>query len=256
MNKQERAKRARHTVQSMIPFVVNNAGIALHPSIKYTIESLNLLGSPDTNKCPVVSVWNMDTLEAARVLGETGERVAVLNMCSVMQPGGGFMSGALAQEESLCMRSTLYPCLDKGLYPLTGSDCLFTPSVLVFRDPNLDIYRNKDQFFIDVISCAAPRKPPLNFSGTMYRDKATADLMASKMRLIMGVAALNGRKTVVLGALGCGAYDNPPVQVASLWKSVLTDPNAPWNGKIDRVVFAILDGSRDTNLSVFQNEFK
>ena len=40
-----------------------------------------------------------------------GEKIAVLNFASYQNPGGKFLEGSSAQEESLCHASTLYECL-------------------------------------------------------------------------------------------------------------------------------------------------
>ena len=44
---------------------------------------------------------------------------------------------------------------------------------------------------------------------------------------------------IILGAFGCGAYGNPPEDVAMCFHDVLNEPN--YKNKISRIVFAILD---------------
>lgn len=59
-----------------------------------------------------------------------------------------------------------------------------------------------------------------------------------KMRMVLLAAALGGWTHLVLGALGCGAYANPPDKVARYWREVLEEPI--FQGRFKLVVFAIL----------------
>jgi hypothetical protein len=57
-----------------------------------------------------IEVTGESTLAAAARLAKTGP-VLALNFASAKNPGGGFLSGAQAQEESLARASTLYASL-------------------------------------------------------------------------------------------------------------------------------------------------
>ena len=69
-----------------------------------------------------IEVWDIDCLDAARVLHQTGQysKIAVLNMASAKNAGGGYTWGTGAQEESLMRRTTLRKSLvdspDKPVY--------------------------------------------------------------------------------------------------------------------------------------------
>lgn len=70
-----------------------------------------------------------------------------------------------------------------------------------------------DRFYVDVISCAAPRHPSLSEDKDSqgeqvekYADAKDEEQMALKIKYIMRTAAKMGVTHLVLGALGCGAY--------------------------------------------------
>src|SRR3569623_189973 len=58
-----------------------------------------------------IEVVNASTLEAVRGLVDEGHQTAALNFASAKNPGGGFLTGAQAQEESLARASGLYAML-------------------------------------------------------------------------------------------------------------------------------------------------
>ena len=54
--------------------------------------------------------------ECRRLHGEyKGLCVGVLNFASAKNPGGGFLNGSMAQEESLAIASAMYVCMCQGL---------------------------------------------------------------------------------------------------------------------------------------------
>lgn len=86
------------------------------------------------------------TLEAAASYAYAGKKVCVLNFASATNPGGGVIKGSSAQEEAICRCSTLYPNLKeqrmwnqfysphrRARDPLHNDDCIYTPSVMVFK---------------------------------------------------------------------------------------------------------------------------
>lgn len=76
-------------------------------------------------------VANMTTLEAAQTLvAENSSPVLALNFASAKNPGGGFLGGSQAQEESLARASALYECINavRGFYDTNRAceSCLYT----------------------------------------------------------------------------------------------------------------------------------
>lgn len=58
-----------------------------------------------------------------------------------------------------------------------------------------------------------------------------------KLETVLSAAAKENYTALVLSALGCGAFRNPPKEVAQIFRDVL----AEFHGVFDTVVFAVLD---------------
>ena len=67
----------------------------------------------------------------------------------------------------------------------------------------------------------------------------------------MNIAADNNVINLVLGAMGCGAFRNPPKHIAELFRQVLNEPQ--YKGRFRRVVFAIIN---EDLCNVFSDVFK
>jgi uncharacterized protein (TIGR02452 family) len=225
-----------------------------------------------------IRVVDQDTLDAAielstsstpstkqeSTLGAEGKstlRVAVLNLASERTAGGGWLGGALAQEESICYRTSLYLSLHKSLYPLPSPSALYSPDVVIIRESwnqghELLVPKVKptDLHVVSVISVAAIRRPRVQrlqstidgkiSEKEVFTSSSDRDLTKTKMRIALRVAASNGHRRLVLGALGCGAFKNPTEEVANCWLEVLREPEFT-GGWWQDVIFAVLDKGSD-----------
>ena len=173
--------------------------------------------------------------------------VCVHNFASASNPGGGVTKGSGAQEECLCRCSGLYFCLNtrpmwEQFYaphrakqdPIHNDDIIYTPSVIVFKSDTAEphILEEKDWYKVNVITCAAPnlRKRPsndFNAGDGDYAAKLTDQELMSihekRLRRILDVALMNKNEVVILGAFGCGAFENKPEIVAMAAKNVLRE---------------------------------
>ena len=198
-------------------------------------------------------VTKSSTMDAARKYFDSNKHVAVLNFASATTPGGGVRSGSSAQEECLCRVSTLLPCLESEMpkqmfynphrtykNPLHNDDIIYTPNVCVFKD---DKYNDIEPFLTDVITCAAPnlRKVPTNNmnlddgDGVEITNDELFKLHKSRARKILAAAASNKADVIVLGAFGCGVFQNPPEIVAKAFKEAAEE----FYGHFDAIEFAV-----------------
>lgn len=195
---------------------------------------------PKADKPANIIVSRLRSFEAA--VQYIGKRTAVLNFASATNPGGGVEKGASAQEECLCRVSTLYPCLAdqkmrasfytphrKNGNTLHNDDIIYTPNVLVIKDDDHNLL--SEPFSVDIISCAAPnlREQPSNQYNTgdtikvQISDNELLALHEKRARKIFSSAIANGVEILILGAFGCGAFQNNPHIVAQAYKNVLPD---------------------------------
>ncbi|KAK0224057.1 hypothetical protein IW262DRAFT_871322 [Armillaria fumosa] len=221
---------ARKTINKDIPLVLQSS-----PRAKAGVESAQrLMPEPlDTERIDlkhvapcIIRVVAKDTLDTAHSMltSRPCAKVGILSMASELRPGGGFLSGANSQEESLCMRTTLYASLSESFYRLPELSCVYTPDVCVFRRHNeygMDTTRPGEWWFVDVISAAAVRGPEIDDNTGGYAYDADRDLMREKIKVVLRAAVARNCRRLVLGAFGCGAFGNPPREVAQLFHRVL-----------------------------------
>jgi uncharacterized protein (TIGR02452 family) len=189
---------------------------------------------------PVIEVTRESTLRAAQ---RVGDGAATLVFASAKNPGGGFLGGAQAQEESLARASALYGCqrTAPGFYEfhrrqgdLRYSDrVIYSPGVPVFRD---DKGRLLDAAYRTAfLTAAAPNL------GAILRNQPhdagdVPAVLRRRAERVLRVAAAHGHRTLVLGAWGCGVFRNVPSEVARAFAAALDEVPC-----FDRVVFAIYD---------------
>lgn len=199
-------------------------------------------------------VTDETTLEAAkRICRENAdENPFVLNFASAKNPGGGFLNGAQAQEESLARSSALYPCLSANFamyeYNRQGDSCLY--SDLMIYSPRVPVFRNDDgsltekPYLVTFLT-----SPAVNAGVVRQKEPQKIHLIEpvnrERARKFLWVANREGHQTLILGAWGCGVFQNDPLEIASMFKDLLTDEFA---NCFARVIMAIYDRTSTKNV--------
>ena len=202
----------------------------------------------------IVQVANETTLAAGRRLVDGGKRPLALNFANGIQPGGGFLHGARAQEEVLCRSSALFSTLyGDPMYPhhhaRTRPDstdwCILSPDVPVFRtDDGTDL---DEPWLLSFISSASPAV------GRVSQTEARV-LLKSRINRVLAVARAYGFTELVLGAWGCGAFHNDPATTAEDFREAI---EGPFSGAFKEIVFAITDWSPERKfLGPFRTVFQ
>lgn len=193
-------------------------------------------------------------------------RVAVLNFANSIHLGGGVVRGALAQEECLCRSSNLYKALTTELMlreyykrnrrydDSIGSDTVaYHSGVTVFKDDEVyaKLLAPEDWFEVDVITCAAPRI--ITFSP--ISDEELYHIHVKRGRRIIMAAVENNAEVLILGAFGCGAFNNNPTVVAKAYRHLLQEEG--YANSFKKVIFAIKKDHNDVkgNYHCFKKVF-
>ena len=242
-------------------------------------EPFHVLIDPVNPTITEVRVENKDCVLAAKDLIDAGYNPAMLNLADLYTPGGLVEYGSGAQEENLCRRSNLilslyqfshariYQYPDLGLiqeveqYPMDERyGGVYSGIVTFFRGPESQGSMLEEKpYNIPVISVAALSGPRIDRNGMMYPEEA--EITLDKIRTIFRIGQAQFHDSLVLSALGCGAFSNPPAHIAKLFHQVIEEDE--FKNKFKFIDFAILDGYRtgmshnpEGNLKPFEREFE
>ena len=221
---------------------------SLSAAIRHTIDRQYVVLKPqDVKPKPAqhrftapasVIVSQKRSFEAAKSYPD--DRVCVLNFASAKHPGGGVHRGAKAQEECLCRCSSLYftisdPSAEHNFHfrhrrmaqegklsALYNDDCIFSPGIVVVKtDTNFPQRLPIDErYAVDVITCAAPNLHALA-RAPHITDEALKALHITRARRILDIAVSEEEDVLILGAFGCGAFQNPPAVVAEAYRTAI-----------------------------------
>lgn len=211
--------------------------------------------------------WGVVTLALTREFGKT---FAVLNMANAQTPGGGYLEGMAAQEENMFRRTDCHFTLTDAVRDALTGEYHHEMSALINATDGrvyLDLQRPR-------VCVRGPEKDASdNWSYnwleddevfSFYEMRGAADDLRDgdafspentrkKIRAQCDTLVENGVKHVVFGAFGCGAFKNPPHEVAKIYREELAVHPA---GTFECVAFAIYHaGYGPDNYATFSAAF-
>lgn len=211
--------------------------------------------------------WGVATARLTRAYGRC---FAVLNMANAYYPGGGYVEGAVAQEENMFRRTDCHYSIDESQYdPATDryradhTRLLSAADGRVYMDttqPRVCIRGPEDRSRADLGYRWLSDDKVFPFfemraAAQDLRDGRPFDPCETRRRIVAQLDSLSERgiRHVVLGAFGCGAFGNPAAEVAAIYKSELFERRRAFT----MVAFAVFHaGYGPGNYGVFRDVFE
>jgi uncharacterized protein (TIGR02452 family) len=197
------------------------------------------------------AVVNETTLAgcARLVANGTYVRVGALNFASARHPGGGFLNGARAQEESLARSSALYfslrACPEHYAFHRTLATTLYSDRMIA--SPTCPVFRDDagawlvQPYLVDFLTSPAPN------AGAIARNEPEhlsfiVPTLIERASKVLALALHSGCDALVLGAWGCGVFQNDPATVAAVFAGHLLG-NGAFVGRFRHILFSVYDTS-------------
>lgn len=234
--------------------LIQTVGRAAQFAVPRTVPWVEIYKAPGraSSGAKPIRVVNADLLDTAySIMSSCRGHVAILNAGNAYGAGGGAILGQRALEEDLCRRTNLllslyqFRELHDAQNPRAGpyiKDLLYTPGVQVLSD---NAYNGHNKSWpVDIITACAVR-----YDRVQPYTAPDKELMSSKIQMIFSCAKANGVQHLVLCALGCGAFNNDPLQCANLFK-YWCQQYASW---FQSITFAVLSGPGNKNFETFRH---
>ncbi len=246
--------------------------VEIQASLEHTVKGTRLYTPQELERLEPLNEKRFETIieftpettleAAARLSDERQDTVMCLNFASAKNPGGGFLGGAQAQEESLARSSGLYPTLTskpafyafhRAQHDLLYSDhMIYSPDVPVIRDDAGNLL--EQPYLSAFITSPAPNAGAIESNQPHSLEKIPS-VLEHRAAKILTLATRYKHTRLVLGAWGCGVFKNDPAIVARAFVVHLTK-GAAFFGLFERVVFAIYDSKPGApTLEAFRKAF-
>lgn len=198
-----------------------------------------------------VQFVNKDAIDVA--LETPGSRPLVLNLSDDCFAGGCVNQGSGAQEESLFRRTNYFQTLTDEFYPIEEDEAVYSPEVTVIKTSEAtgwQLIPEVNRPILSFVACPGLKYPELegesDFSDTKIDKEPRlleedVEILKRKIALVIQTAVEYKHDTIIFGALGCGAWRNPPKHVAEIFKYVLDS----YDGVVLNYIFAILSVKDD-----------
>lgn len=192
-----------------------------------------------------INFVDMDTIDCGLTMAHNP---LVLNLADDCFAGGCVNMGSGAQEESLFRRTNYFQSLLQDLYPIKNDEALYSPNISIIKsseNTNWKLFtsnNNNELPSLSFIACPGIKYPhTININNEIQLNQEDVEILKHKIKLIIQIAIKFNHDTIIFGALGCGAWKNPPKHVAQIFKEILTE----FDGVMLNYYFAIMNTTND-----------
>ncbi|MCD7892337.1 MAG: TIGR02452 family protein [Erysipelotrichaceae bacterium] len=221
--------------------------------ITYAIEHTHIYDENNyfkhiySNHQSIIKVLDCTTTQAI-IDANHAKHICALNFASFKNPGGGFYNGAMAQEEALCHDSFLYNVLSQfvdAYYRINRKDlnhslyynrALYSQNIFFFDEVS-------NHYQTDILTCAAPNYREASRQG--ISKEVNNDILKKRSQYLLDIASKEKAEVLILGAWGCGVFQQDPYTMATIFKELIADYD------FDEIIFAVPKG-RNHNYEAFK----
>jgi uncharacterized protein (TIGR02452 family) len=228
----------------------------------FALRASQLKTNP-ADECTIEVTAESTFTATKRLVAAGNNNICCLNFASAKNPGGGFLRGTQAQEETLARGSGLYASLitKMEMYQTNRSNgsCLYTDNMIY--SPLVPVFRDEhDQLMDHYYSVSIITSPAVNAGALQTNEpdriKEIAPVMINRMEKLLSIAVAQGQTTLILGAWGCGVFRNNTKDVAAWFAHHLLE-NELFKNAFSHVVFAVYDNTeKQETLHAFKAQFE
>ncbi len=211
------------------------------------------------DKQAFIQVFDESVVDAVIRMNEQYEakEIGVLLFASAYHAGGGFLNGAIAQEECIAYVSDIYlhqtSEIGQQFYETNKqtkskmyTDTMLFSEVTFFRNGAFELLEDWKKAMVLTA-------PAVNMGAILDQKRESVEeakmVMKNRMRNILMYFVERDCKALLLGAFGCGVFRNDAEDIARYWQELLYEEN--FISYFEAVDFSVIKG-RDGNFEIFQ----
>ena len=196
-----------------------------------------------------VDVINGDCIqECIKLTPKYPSDLLLLNLANERYPAGCKLPIGTTQEEHIFRCTNAYLTLERTLYPFEINEFIYTPTLSIFKDDKYN--KLKEPVIVSMLTIAALDNPQVENNKYKYvKDYYT---MVNKIEAIFRHADIYEAKILILGALGCGVFNNPTDEVVTIFNDCIER----YRYSFQAIYFTILETKEPFKLNIAFNKLK